>query len=167
MWEMYIVLYHVSRQTLTDCILKTNKKKEVKPRYRIHELSRYKHFLHTHSFMSEGARNKLRDERVCVCLDSRSIDIHLYMSTIQTWTHKCIHTVHNVQSNKCLFFVHMSWASLFNILFGKFCICVQRVQVYIYTIYVYSIHFASHKKMHCILLRHMLCLQVFLAEDGL
>lgn len=42
--------------------IENNNKKEVKPRYRIHELSRYIHILHTHSFtMSEGARNKLRD----------------------------------------------------------------------------------------------------------
>lgn len=54
-WERYklgltrdarcMCLNHESRQTLTDCILKKKeKKKEVKPRYRIHELSRKKHF---------------------------------------------------------------------------------------------------------------------------
>lgn len=39
----------------------------------------------------------------CVCLDSRSISIHLYMSTTQRGTHICIHTVHNVHFNRWLF----------------------------------------------------------------
>lgn len=92
---------------------------------------------------------------VSVCLDSRSICRHLYMST-----HISIHTVHNVQPNSWLFlFIHHEChCSTFYLVDSVF---VYNKFKYIYTIYVYSIPFSSHKKKHCILLRQCYVFKFF------
>lgn len=153
----------VSRQTLTDCILAKKKKKKQISKATLPNPWAFRRETLLHSFtMSEGAHNRLCEESVVV----QTVGLSAYiMSTSQRWTHICIHTVHNVQSIRWLFLFichehHCSTSYLVDSVF------VYNKFKYIYSIYVYSIPFSSHKKMHCVLLRQRHVSKDFVGEDG-
>lgn len=116
--------------------------------------------LHTPSFtMSDGVHNKLWK----VWSDSRPISIHLYMSTIQRWTHTYAYiqsiTYNPIGGYFCSYVkCHCSTFYLVDTVF------VYDFKYIHHILYVYSICFPPHKKMHYILRRQ--CLQVCWLEMG-
>lgn len=163
MWEPSVVplLYQDKLSQIAYWTKKKKKKQISKATLPNPWAFRRETLLHTHSFtMSEGAHSRLREESVVV----QTVGLSAYvMSAIQRWTHICIHTVHNVQSIRWLFLFtcHERHCSTFYLVDSVF---AYNEFKYIYSIYVYSIPFSSHKKMH--FTKTTSCLQGFVGEDG-